>query len=136
LGARLLLRSPRQLNRIEVTMMKALWGVLISVAAFVALPARAEDSAMTAADLQQLCRGSDTTSRNVCRIYILGVTQGIEAGLNMHTRRPCVPAMSAEALQQAIKSKLDEQLSTVPADGKLAAAGVIGGILAHTYPCQ
>jgi hypothetical protein len=116
--------------------MKTLCAVLISAGCFVSLQARAEDSAMTAADLQQLCRGSDTTSRNVCRIYILGVTQGIEAGLNMHAHRPCVPAMSAEVLQQSIKAKLDEQLSSVPADGKLNAAGVIGGILAHTYPCQ
>ena len=35
----------------------------------------ADDNAMTAGDLQQLCLGSDTTSKNVCRIYILGVVQ-------------------------------------------------------------
>jgi hypothetical protein len=116
--------------------MKALRAVLIAGSWLLGLPAQAEESAVTAADLQQLCRGTDTTSRNVCRIYILGVTQGIELGLNMRGHRPCVPAMSADALQQSIKSKLDEDLSAVPADGKLGAAGVIAGILAHSYPCH
>jgi len=116
--------------------MKALCAVLIAGTWLLGLPARAEDSAVTAADLQQLCRGTDTTSRNACRIYILGVTQGIEVGLNMRGHRPCVPAMSADALQQSIKTKLDEDLGAVPTDGKLGAAGVIGGILARTYPCR
>jgi len=31
---------------------------------------------------------------------------------------------------------LDEDLGAVPTDGKLGAAGVIGGILARTYPCR
>jgi hypothetical protein len=126
----------REFIPVEVTSMKVLWAVLINGGLLLSVPAQAEDSAVTAADLQQLCRGSDTTSKNVCRIYILGVTQGIEVGLNMRGHRPCVPAMSADALQQAIKSKLDEDLGAVPADGNLGAAGVIGGILAHSYPCR
>ncbi len=116
--------------------MQATWIALIAAAVLVAHQARAEDSAVSAADLQQLCRGSDTTSRNACRLYILGVTQGIEVGLNMRAHRPCLPAISADELQQSIKSKLDEDLNAVPADGKLGAAGIIGGILAHAYPCH
>jgi len=96
----------------------------------------AED-VMSAGDLQQLCLGSDTTSRNVCRVYILGVVQGIEVGLNMRGRRPCVPATtSGEALEQTIRSRLDEDLTAVPADRGLAASGIIGGIVARAFPCH
>jgi len=110
----------------------AFTGMLLSAAA-----AAADENAMTAGDLQQLCLGSDTTSKNVCRIYILGVVQGIEVGLNMRGRRPCVPATtSAESLQQTIKSKLDEDLAAVPGDKNLVASGIIGGIVARAYPCH
>jgi Rap1a immunity proteins len=110
----------------------ALTGVLLTSAT-----AAADENAMTAGDLQQLCLGSDTTSKNVCRIYILGVVQGIEVGLNMRGRRPCVPATtSAESLQQTIKSKLDEDLTAVPSDKNLVAAGIIGGIVARAFPCH
>jgi hypothetical protein len=110
----------------------AITGMLLSSA-----PLAADENAMTAGDLQQLCLGSDTTSRNVCRIYILGVVQGIEVGLNMRGRRPCVPATtSADSLQQTIKSKLDEDLTAVPSDKNLVASGIIGGIVARTFPCH
>jgi len=102
-----------------------------------AATAVADQNAMTAGDLQQLCLGSDTTSKNVCRIYILGVVQGIEVGLNMRGRRPCVPAtISAESLQQTIKSKLDEDLTAVPSDRNLVASGIIGGSVARSFPCH
>jgi Rap1a immunity proteins len=110
----------------------AITGMLLTSGA-----AAADENAMTAGDLQQLCLGSDTTSKNVCRIYILGVVQGIEVGLNMRGRRPCVPATtSAESLQQTIKSKLDEDLTAVPSDKNLVASGIIGGIVARTFPCH
>lgn len=110
----------------------AFTGMLLTSAAVAA-----DENAMTAGDLQQLCLGSDTTSKNVCRIYILGVVQGIEVGLNMRGRRPCVPATtSAESLQQTIKTKLDEDLTAVPSDKNLVASGIIGGIVARTFPCH
>jgi len=47
----------------------------ITAAGF-ALCAHGAEAAMTAADLKELCSGSDHVSRNVCRIYILGLTEG------------------------------------------------------------
>ena len=97
---------------------------------------------MTAADLQQLCAGSDHVSKNVCRVYILGVTQGITLGMNIadgKTRggRPCVPAdTSGESLEQSLKAKLDQRLATTSADQQREAAEVIGAVLASTYPCS
>src|SRR5579871_2073965 len=79
-----------------------------------------EQPAMTAGDLEQLCTGTDHVSRNACRIYILGVTQGIAVGVKMSdgksaAGRPCVPAnISAETLEQTVKRKLDEDLSRSP----------------------
>ena len=57
---------------------------LLGVAATaLALPAQGGEAAMTAGDLKELCSGSDHVSRNVCRSYILGVTEGISQGLSI-----------------------------------------------------
>ena len=102
--------------------------------------AAAEDAAMSADDLQQLCAGTDHVSENACRIYILGVTQGLNVGLDLARAashaRPCVPAsMSAEALQKLVKRKLAEQLAAVPAERDLDASRFIASVLARSFPC-
>ena len=67
---------------------------------------------MTAGELQQLCLASDTTSKNVCRVYILGVTQGMALGLEIADgkgplKRPCVPAtLSGESLAESVKARM------------------------------
>jgi hypothetical protein len=99
------------------------------------------EPAMTAGDLQQLCTGTDHVSVNACRIYILGVTQGITVGMNMaggqgRTARPCVPpGVSAQELEQTVKAKLDQRLSASSADQNLDAAGFIGTVLTDTFRC-
>ena len=98
-----------------------------------------EQPAMTAGDLEQLCNGSDHVSRNACRIYILGVTQGIAIGIRITdargaNRRPCVPAaISAEALEQTVKKKLAALSTGTERDRD--AAGFIGAALVAAYPC-
>jgi Rap1a immunity proteins len=123
--------------------MKVLLSALVTVlGALVAAAASAEDRAMSAGDLQQLCLGTDTTSRNVCRIYILGVVQGIEVGLNiadgqLARARPCIPdSSSAEALEQAVKGKLDEDLAMTPADRDRDASRIIATAAARAFPCR
>jgi hypothetical protein len=94
-----------------------------------------------AADLQQLCLGSDTTSKNVCRIYIVGVVQGIEVGLNIADKkgvgaRPCIPKhTSAEVLEVAVKLSLAEDLTRVPSDRNVYGSGIIGGVMVKMFPC-
>lgn len=119
--------------------MKALAAAL-TVAALV-LPltgAAGEEPAMTAADLAQLCSGTDHVSRNACRIYILGVTQGIAEGLRMAGRagragRPCVPpAVSAEELEATVKKRL--AMPGAASDSR-DAAGLIAEVLTTGYPC-
>ena len=115
--------------------------VLTLLAATATGAAATQQQVMTAGDLQQLCAGSDHVSKNVCRVYILGVAQGITLGMNIadgKTRggRPCVPAdTSGESLEQSLKAKLDQRLATTPADQQREAAEVIGAVLASTYPC-
>ena len=94
--------------------------------------------AMTAGDLAQLCNGSDHVSRNACRIYILGVTQGIVVGMRIAgskspTSRWCVPpGITAEELEASVKKKL----ATLDADSQQRdAAGLIGVALAQGFPC-
>lgn len=115
--------------------------VLTLLAALVTSAAASDQQVMTASDLQQLCAGTDHVSKNVCRVYILGVTQGITLGMNIadgKTRggRPCVPAdISGESLEQSLKAKLDKHLAATPADQQREAAEVIGVVLASSYPC-
>lgn len=101
------------------------------------LAAASDQPAMTASDLAQLCSGTDHVSVNACRIYILGVTQGIDVGLHLAggkgTHRPCVPAgISAEELQKTVKQRL---AALDAAGGARDAAGFIADVLLKSFPC-
>ena len=97
---------------------------------------------MTTGDLQDLCSGTDHVSKNACRIYILGITQGIAVGLQIadgKTKggRPCVPAsVSGDALEQKVTTKLGADLAASPANRELDASGFIASVLASAYPCS
>src|SRR5580658_6366682 len=112
----------------------ALTGALLTTAA------AADEDVMTAGDLQQLCAGTDHVSVNVCRVYILGVTEGIALGMNIadgKTKggRPCVPrGMSGDTLEATVKKKLDALASA--ADRDADAAQLIGVELTSTFPCR
>ena len=112
--------------------------VMLSAATLSAEP----QQVMSADDLQQLCAGTDHVSRNVCRIYILGVTQGITLGMTIADGkskggRPCVPAqISAETLEQTMKARLDRELAATPAAGELDASRFIGSVLLAAFPCS
>jgi hypothetical protein len=121
-----------------------------SVAAFFLLgafsmpPASSDPSepVMTAGELQQLCLASDTTSKNVCRVYILGVTQGMAIALDIadgksSLKRPCVPGtLSAESLAESVKARIDRSLATSPKDKDADAAKFIATLAANSYPCR
>jgi hypothetical protein len=107
-------------------------------------PASSEPSqpVMTAGELQQLCLASDTTSKNVCRVYILGVTQGMAIGLdiadgNGSLSRPCVPStLSGESLAESVKARIDRSLATSPKDKDTDAAKFIATLAANSFPCH
>lgn len=113
---------------------------MVAGAAALALTAAAPGQpAMTAGDLAQLCVGSDHVSVNACRIYILGVTQGIAVGAamaaahNLQSRACVPPEISAEDLETRLKKKL------AALDAESAqhdAAGFIGAALAAAFPCR
>jgi Rap1a immunity proteins len=119
------------MQSIAITLM--ILGALLSAAA------SADEPAMTAGDLEQLCAGSDHVSKNACRIYILGVTQGMNLGMNIADGktpggRPCVPpAISAEQLERTLTNKLAALDSAAERDRE--AAAFIGGVLARAFPC-
>lgn len=105
--------------------------------------AAAEDKAMTAGDLQQICIDSTAASKTACRFYLLGITQGISLGMEIADgktqggRRPCVPEdLSASAIELAVKIKLGQDLMVYPDDRNLEASGVVGAILVSTFPCR
>jgi len=112
--------------------------IVVGAAAVALAAASPGQPAMTAADLAQLCGGSDHVSVNACRIYLLGVTQGIAVGMRMAAakspeRRACVPPeISAEELEGTLKKKL---VALDPNSGQHDAAGFIGAALAAAFPC-
>ena len=107
------------------------------MAALLLTAAEAEQPAMTAGDLAQLCAGSDHVSVNACRIYILGVTQGIAVGMRLaggkSADHPCVPpGVSAQELEATLKRKL----AALDSDSQQRdAAGFIGAALATQFRC-
>ena len=123
--------------------MRSIAMVLLTATALLTTATASEpEPAMTAGDLQQLCMGEDHVSRNACRIYILGVTQGIAVGARLAGGAgaggvPCVPAgISAETLEQTVKRKLGEDLARRPTDRDREASGFIGTVLVAAFPCQ
>jgi Rap1a immunity proteins len=119
--------------------MKILVTALTLAAGAFAVATHAAEAALTAGDLQELCAGSDHVSRNVCRVYILGVTEGIAQGLSIAAgkgSRACIPAaVSAERLEEIIKSRLIQDLSTSPARSSADAAAFLATALAEAFPC-
>ena len=119
--------------------MKIILTSLGVLATLLAVPAPAAEAAMTAGDLKELCAGSDHVSRNVCRIYILGVTEGIAQGLTIaggKGSKPCIPeGVSAEQLEETVKSRLGKELSLSPARGTTDAAPFLATTLAEAFPC-
>lgn len=117
---------------------------LILMGGLLARPAASDPAqpVMTAGDLQQLCVATDTTSRNVCRVYILGVTQGIAFGLDIadgksSLNRPCMPGtLSGESLADSVKARIDRSLANSPKDKDVDAARFIAMLAASTYPCR
>jgi hypothetical protein len=97
---------------------------------------------MTAGELQQLCLASDTTSKNVCRVYILGVTQGMAMGLDIadgkgSLSRPCIPgSVSGDSLAESVKARIERSLAATPQDKDVDAARFVAKLAATTYPCR
>jgi hypothetical protein len=104
--------------------------------------AAAAPQVMSAGDLQQLCAGADHVSVNVCRVYILGVTQGLALGLNIadaktKSARPCIPdAVAAEQLEETLKKRLEQNLAASPAHAEQDAAVLLASLVTNTFPCS
>lgn len=114
-------------------------GSLLLSASLAAAPLRAAD-VMSAADLQEICHSSDTTSRNVCRVYLLGVSEGLALGIEIghgHGAPVCLAeGVSGEALQERLREHLDAHLARSPGDGAEPAARLIAHLMARAYPCR
>jgi hypothetical protein len=104
--------------------------------------ASADDTAMTAGDLQEICIGSSAESKAACRFYLLGITQGISMGMSIadgktEGGRPCIPEnLSASAIELAVKIKMGQDLMVYPDDRKLDASGLVSAALVSTFPCR
>jgi len=104
--------------------------------------ASAEEQAMTAEDLREICIGASAESKASCRFYLLGITQGVSMGMAIadgktQGGRPCVPEnLSSSAIELTVKMKLGQDLMVYPDDQKLDASGLVAAILVSTFPCR
>jgi Rap1a immunity proteins len=126
------LRAPRRLSWLAA-------GLVCASAALAAPPVPPAANTVNAGDLAEFCVGSDHVSQNVCRIYILGVTQGVVLGLGAGRGAParlCVPAdITAEILEQAVKARLAAALQAHPEARDEDGARFIVAMLGRAYPC-
>jgi Rap1a immunity proteins len=104
--------------------------------------ASAEEKAMTAGDLQEICIGSSAESKAACQFYLLGIAQGISMGMliadgKTDGGRPCIPeSLSASGIELAVKIKMGQDLMVYPDDRKLDASGFVSAMLVSTFPCR
>ncbi len=107
--------------------------------AFAGSPSPPALNTITGAELAQFCGGSDHVSQNVCRVYILGVTQGVVLGQgNAAPGRAhlCVPAdLDASKLEEAVKGRLAGLMQASEAAAHEDASRLIAHALAALYPC-
>jgi len=102
----------------------------------------ASDGAMTVGDLQEICTATDAVSRGQCRMYILGIGQGIQLGMAIadgktQGGRPCVPEDTpAFSMELIVKKTIGEDLMFYPKDRDLYASGFVGASLIKAYPCR
>ena len=118
--------------------------ILTALALCAALPCLAAPpvppalNTVSAQDLAQFCSGSDHVSQNVCRIYILGVAQGVALGMGLRAGqpRPCVPPeLTAEALEARVKERLAQDLTAAPQGAAGDAARYVTRVLGELYRC-
>jgi len=114
-------------------------GLMCALGVAAAPPAPPALNTVTAGDLAQFCGGSDHVSQNVCRIYILGVAQGVVLGLGTARSAPghlCVPAdITAENLEAAVKARIEAEVRAHPAVAAEDGARFILAMLGKAYPC-
>jgi hypothetical protein len=130
---------PRHARTLQLRLPSLAFGLLCALGASAAPPAPPAMNTVTAGDLAAFCVGSDHVSQNVCRIYILGVTQGVVLGLGnapVTPAHPCVPAdISAETLEEAVKARIEAELQAHPAAAAQDGARFIVAMLGKAYPC-
>lgn len=95
---------------------------------------------MTVGDLRAVCAGSDEGTQNACRLYILGVTEGLSLGAETaraNSKVICVPeGVSGTQMVLLLKSKMDADLTLYPKDTELAAVGFVAAVMIRQYPCS
>jgi len=104
---------------------------------------------LLAGDLYSLCNSNDQTVINACRFYVLGVVQGVGLGdgttfdasrKQMVGRKKtifCIPDnMSQAQMVSLVRDLLALEFRGYPEDRKLAAAGVVAGIMHTRFPCS
>jgi Rap1a immunity proteins len=110
-------------------------------------PADADE--LSAGDLYSFCTSNDQMASSACRFYVLGVVQGVglgdgstmdASGKQMVERKKtifCIPDdMSQTQMVNLVRDLLGLDFKRYPEDRKLAAAGMVAGIMHTKFPCS
>jgi hypothetical protein len=93
---------------------------------------------MTTGDLQEICIGRDEGSKNACKFYILGVTEGtsVAAGVANDKAHFCIPeGVSASAMELVVKMAIGQDLMVFPADRDIPAVSFVAAAMQKAFPC-
>ena len=94
---------------------------------------------MTVADLQQMCDGSNESTQNACRFYILGVVDEADLATGLKTVGGpfCVASdVPTTSLVAAVKRMMQADLIAYPQDKSLPAAGFVAAAAMKAFPCK
>lgn len=95
-------------------------------------------AAFSVFELNHACADTGEKSQDICRYYILGVTDGVGLETKLSAdKRFCVPAgMRVEGLELLIKTALQRDLLAHPEDNTMPAVSFIAAVLLKTFPCH
>lgn len=124
-------------------MQKLVYSLLFVLGALMAAqstPVSAKE--ITARDLQEICSSQNRHADAPCRLYIMGIVQGITIGLGMADGkvalgRPCIPDdVQDSKFETLVKVKLGADLMVNPGDKELPASSFVGAVIATTFQCN
>lgn len=102
------------------------------------MPQQASDQ-MTVGDLRDYCAARDGASRNACRFFILGVTQGVGLGAGEARDRAhfCIPdGLAADDMVMIVRRAMAKDLAAFPRDLNKQAVSLVGAAMMQAYPCK
>ncbi|MCE5232946.1 MAG: Rap1a/Tai family immunity protein [Mizugakiibacter sp.] len=120
---------------------RAVWWFLLALTALACVrsqPASAKE--MTIGGLQKICSSQDSNAKMACRLYIVGIYEGITIGMNMadhNYRHLCAPNDKRDAaLEKIVMTDLNGNVKASPELRGKPAAEFVGMVMSMMFSCH